>query len=135
MTEQVQAGSPATQGSGGARILLADDEAHVRAYLKAVVTGLKLEVVGEVSNGRSAVEQFRRLKPDLLLMDLNMPVMRGDEALRDIMAETPDAHVAILSSLADRETVEKCLDLGAVHYIRKDCTADEMREAILEALE
>lgn len=119
----------------GSRILLADDEAHVRAYLKAMITGLQCELVGEAANGQLAVEQFRRLKPDLLLMDLNMPVMRGDEALKVILTEMPDARVAILSSLADRESVEKCLDMGAVHYIRKDCPWDEMREAILEALD
>jgi two-component system chemotaxis response regulator CheY len=117
------------------RVLLADDESHVRTYLKAMVTGLQFEVVGEASNGRMAVEMFRRLKPDLLLMDLNMPVMRGDEALKEILAEMPDARVVMLSSLADRETVETCLELGAAHYILKDCSWDEMREAIMESLE
>jgi two-component system chemotaxis response regulator CheY len=116
------------------RLVLADDEPHVRVVLKAVLKGTGAEIVGEAANGAEALEQYRRLRPDLLLMDLNMPVMTGVEALQELRREFPDARVLILSSMTDRESVENCLDLGAVNYLRKDCSHEEIREVIFESL-
>jgi two-component system, chemotaxis family, chemotaxis protein CheY len=118
----------------GTRVLLADDEAHVRVYLKFLLTRMRLDVVGEAANGDEAVRLYRELRPDIALLDLNMPVKTGEEALKEIMTEFPGARVIMLSSLADRETVETCASLGAINYIRKDCKPDEMREIIEESL-
>ncbi len=116
------------------KIVLADDEWHLRLMLSSLLKEMGIEVVGEASNGAEAVSLYRETRPDLLLMDVNMPVMTGDVALREIIKEYPDAHVVMLTSVADMQTVEKCLDYGAINYIRKDCPLDEIRAAIVEAL-
>lgn len=116
------------------RVLLVDDEWHLRLMLSSLLTQMGYEVVGEASSGAEAVSLYKETRPDLLLMDINMPVMTGDNALREIIKEYPDAQVVMLTSVADMETVEKCLDYGAINYIRKDCPLDEIRSAIVEAL-
>jgi two-component system chemotaxis response regulator CheY len=121
--------------SGRRRIMLADDERHARTFLKALLKDAGYDIVAEATNGNEAVALFREHRPDLLLMDLNMPVKTGDDALREIIQEFPAAKVIVLSSLADRETVEMCIDLGAANYLRKDCSHAEIREAVRELLE
>jgi two-component system chemotaxis response regulator CheY len=117
------------------RLLIADDEQHVRTYLKTLAADLNLDVVGEAANGQEAVAQCRKLAPDLMLMDLNMPIKTGEEALAEIMAEFPATTVVMLSSVADRESVEACMRLGAANYIRKDCSFNEIHDIIRETLE
>lgn len=124
----------ASGGKPRPRILLADDEPHVRVYLKSVLRRLDAEIVGEAANGVEALRAFRETRPDLLLMDLNMPIRNGEEALQDIMTEFPDARVVMLSSLANRASVEKCVELGAVHYLRKDTPSREILEIVEECL-
>lgn len=116
------------------RVMLADDEAHARLLIKAVLRATDCDVVAEATNGDEAVALYRRHRPDLLLMDLNMPVRTGEEALRTILTEFPGARVIVLSSMTDRESVETCLELGAVNYLRKDTPHDEIRAAVNEAL-
>lgn len=123
------------EGGRKVRVLLADDELHVRTYLRFMVTNMGFEVVGEAINGEDAVKQFRATKPDIVLLDLNMPIKTGEEALQEIVAEFPQARVMILSSSADRETVSTCLDLGASNFIRKDSSFEDIRDIILETLE
>jgi two-component system chemotaxis response regulator CheY len=115
------------------RVLIADDEAHSRALMKAVLTEMGHEIVGEASHGDEALASFRQLKPDLLLLDVNMPVMAGQEVLKAVLAEFPDAFVIMLTAVSDMETVEKCLALGASHYIRKDTSLAEIRQIIQES--
>jgi YesN/AraC family two-component response regulator len=117
------------------RVLLADDESHVRTYMKYVIGTLNLKLVGEAVNGRDAVNLFREKQPDLLIMDLNMPVLNGEEAMAEILAEYPSARIIILSSSADRGNVETCAELGAANYLRKDCSFDEICEIVRETLD
>lgn len=117
------------------KVVITDDEPHVRVFLRFAMNNMGLTVVGEAENGAQAVDVYRELRPDLLLLDLNMPVKTGEAALRDILSEFPDARVVMLSSTADRESVEECAQLGAAHYIRKDCPFEEMKEIILSILE
>ena len=114
------------------RIGLADDEIHIRMLMKKVFTSMGCEIAGEAKNGTEAVELYRREKPDIMLLDINMPIKTGDEALRDIVSEFPDAFVIMLTSLADVESVQKCLDAGAANYIRKDTPIAELKEIIKE---
>lgn len=116
------------------RVLIADDEAHVRLYMKALLKSLDLEVVGEAQDGFEAAAQAREKRPDLILLDLNMPTRTGEEALEDILTEWPEARVVMLSSVADRISVEHCLSLGALHFIRKDCSPAEIREILTELI-
>ena len=114
------------------RVGLADDEIHIRMLMKKVFTSMGCEIAGEAKNGTEAVELYRLEKPDIMLLDINMPMKTGDEALRDIVSEFPDAFVIMLTSLADVESVQKCLDAGAVNYIRKDTPIAELKEIIKE---
>ena len=114
------------------RILLADDEIHLRILMKKVMTSMNCEIVGEAKNGMEAIELYKKEKPDLLLLDINMPVKTGEEALKEIIEEFPDAFIIMLTSLADMESVENCLNLGASNYIRKDTPLDEIKKIIKE---
>jgi two-component system chemotaxis response regulator CheY len=116
-------------------VVIADDEMYVRVVIRSILESLQLNVVGEAADGEEALRVFRDKKPDLLLLDVNMPLKTGEDTLRTILGEFPEARVIMFSSVADRDSVERCLDLGARHYIRKDCPPDEMRRIIQEVLE
>lgn len=117
------------------KVILADDESHIRTLLKTVMKSMDCEITGEAANGEEAVDVFRKERPDLLMLDINMPVKSGLDALKEVMTEFPQATVVMLTSVADMETVEACLDLGAVNYIRKDTPISRMKEIIEEILE
>lgn len=106
------------------KILVVDDEPHVRKFLGLVVRGLGSPTVIEASNGQEAVEKFAAELPDLVLLDVNMPVMDGRQALASIMEKNPAARVVMLTSLSNRETIESCLNAGAAGYLRKDTPKD-----------
>lgn len=114
-------------------VLIADDESHVRLLLKNIIKSMKAKVVGEAKNGQESIEMFKTLKPHITLLDINMPVKDGLSALQEIMSEFPQAFVIMMTSVADLETVEKCLDIGAAHYIRKDTPIEEMKLMIKKA--
>lgn len=115
------------------RVLIADDETHVRKYIRAVMERMNAEVIGEATNGREALEMFSQTKPHLLLLDINMPVKSGKTVLKEVMGRFPKAFVIMLTSLVDPETVEDCISLGASGYIRKDVGIDEMQAIIKQA--
>ncbi|CAK7011886.1 response regulator transcription factor [Saezia sanguinis] len=115
------------------RVLLADDEKHVRTYIKAVLVGLGCEVVGEAENGSEAVSLYQETSPDVVLMDVNMPGKDGLAALRDIKKNNPNAAVIMLTSLSDMATVHSAAELGALQYIRKDTPVAELKQIIVEA--
>ncbi|NLJ27517.1 response regulator transcription factor [Desulforhabdus amnigena] len=112
------------------RVMIADDERHCRVLMKAVMNSMRCEVVGEAGNGPETLELYRKLKPHLLLLDINMPMTAGDEVLKQIVQEFPNAFVIMLSSVVDMESVEKCLSLGAANYIRKDTPLEEIKQII-----
>lgn len=115
------------------RAVIADDEKHIRMLFKKVLTKMNCDVVGEASNGLEAVDLFSRERPDLTLLDINMPFMTGEEALKKIMEISPDAFVIILTSVADAKSIETCISLGAADYIRKDTPLKEMVNLITES--
>ncbi len=113
------------------RVLLADDHAIVRRGIRALMaTEPNLEVVGEAENGRVAVEEAKRVRPDVVLMDLEMPEMDGIEATRRIMAEQPEAKVVVLTSFATDEKVFPAIKAGAKGYLLKDAGPQDLVEAI-----
>ncbi len=115
------------------KAVIADDEKHIRMLFKKVLTRMNCDVVGEASNGLEAVDLFIRKRPDLLLLDINMPYLKGEEALKMIMEISPDAFVIILTSVADAESVDRCISLGAADYIRKDTPFGKMAGMIGES--
>ena len=107
-------------------ILLTDDEAHIRKFIGLILKKFDSPRILEAGDGAQALELYRQHQPDLVLLDVNMPVMDGVRALAEIKRLDPDAVVVMLTSLANRQTVEECLRLGAVAYIRKDTPREEM---------
>jgi two-component system chemotaxis response regulator CheY len=114
------------------KVLIADDEVSCRALIKAVLNSMNCDVVGEAKNGEESLELYRKLKPHLLILDVNMPLKTGEEVLKEIMQDFPNAFVIMLTSVVDLPTIEKCLSLGAANYIRKDLPVDEMKALIKE---
>jgi two-component system chemotaxis response regulator CheY len=112
------------------RVMIADDETHVRKLIKTVLTSMNCDVVGEAANGRDAVEMFKQLKPNILMLDINMPLKSGKEALADILKRYGNAFVIMMTSLSDKETIEDCIKLGASGFIRKDIDLDEIKGII-----
>lgn len=114
------------------RAVICDDEDHIRVMLRTALKTMNVDVVGEARNGEEALTLFRREKPHILLLDINMPRKRGDEVLEEIMRDSPSALVIMLSSVADYATVESCLEKGASNYIRKDTPIAEIKQIIKE---
>jgi len=112
------------------RVVIADDEAMIRYALKSVIKDLKMNCVGEATNGQEAVALYEKEKPDIMFLDINMPVKNGDEALRDIHAKFPNANIVMLTSVAETEIVKKCLQGGAVSYILKTNPLDKIKVMI-----
>lgn len=119
-----------------ARVLIADDHELVRDGFKRVL-GYEgdLELVGEASNGREAVEMCRRLKPDLVLMDVRMPEMDGLEATRAIKAEQPSVSVLVITTYENPDYLLEAIKAGAAGYVLKDAPNREMARAMRRALE
>jgi NarL family two-component system response regulator LiaR len=116
------------------RILLVDEHAVVRSGLGAVISSYDdLSLVGEANNGEEAVRMCRSLKPDVVLMDLMMPVMDGVTATRIIHENQPDIRIIALTSFGDKEWVEGALKAGATGYLLKTVSAVELIEAIKAA--
>jgi len=116
------------------RVLLVDDHAVVRSGLGAVRAALDdMELAGEASNGQEAVRACERVKPDVVLMDLLMPVMDGVAATRTIHERWPDIRIVALTSFGDRELVEGALKAGATGYLIKTVSAEELAAAIRDA--
>jgi two-component system response regulator NreC len=113
------------------RILLADDHPLVRSGLMALLEPLKeFQVIGEAGDGREAVALTKKLKPDVVVIDLSMPVMSGIEATRVIREETPTSKVLVLTMHENEEYVFQILRSGAGGYILKNCSRDELASAI-----
>lgn len=128
--------SPSESGQEGEqlRVVIADDELHVRTILKEILSALNCDVIGEAASGLEAVELFRVHQPDLMILDITMPLLSGEEVLMMIMTEFPDALIIILTSMTDENSVNACLDLGAANYIRKDTPLEEIKGIIQETL-
>jgi two-component system, NarL family, response regulator LiaR len=113
------------------RILIADDHAIVRKGLKALLATEKdMTVAGEAENGAEAVEKAAALCPDVILMDIVMPEMDGIEATRRITAARPETRVLVLTSFAADDKVFPAVKAGALGYLLKDSTPDQLLEAI-----
>jgi DNA-binding NarL/FixJ family response regulator len=117
-------------------IMLADDHSLVRAGLAALLDSTDdLRVVGQAENGQAAVELAEQLRPDVVLMDLSMPVMDGVEATRELVRRRPDSVVVVLTSFSDQQRVGEALRAGAVGYLLKDCDPRDLLAAVRSAAE
>lgn len=116
------------------RILLADDHTVVRQGLRALLEAEPdIEVVGEAETGRQAVQMTRKLLPEIVVMDIAMPLLNGLEATRQITKDVPEAKVLVLSSYNDDEYVHQLTEAGAAGYLLKQTAAADLIKAVHEA--
>jgi two-component system chemotaxis response regulator CheY len=117
------------------KILLVDDEVHIRKYVGLILKQLGSPVITEAGNGEEAIVAFEKDKPDIVLLDVNMPHLDGIETLKKLKQLDPNCVVIMLTSLANRDTVERALENGAANYIRKDTAKEEIAQALRETIE
>lgn len=113
------------------RVLIVEDQRIVREGLRALFEDApELEIIGEAANGAEAIERFEQLRPDVVLMDLQMPGIDGAEATRRIRTDDPSARILVLTTYATDEFIFTALRAGANGYLLKDASADELVAAI-----
>ncbi|MBT3700961.1 MAG: response regulator transcription factor [Alphaproteobacteria bacterium] len=108
------------------RILIVDDEPMMRAVLKMVLEAIGCEVVAQAGDGKEAFVQFKETTPDLTLLDIEMPVKNGVDALSDIRNIDSSARVVMLTANDNTNVAEACIANGAADYIRKGQTPEEL---------
>ena len=115
--------------------IIADDSKPIRAVMKKILAKQGFEVLAEVENGKEAIEKVGELTPSLLLLDINMPIMTGTEALPEILDISPETIVIMLSSVSDKAIVANALNEGASNYIVKGSDWEEIGRSIAETWE
>jgi len=116
-------------------ILLVDDESHIRKFISLLLRHLGVTRIFEAANGSLALEVYKKESPDLVMLDVNMPVMDGIETLRALKTLNPDCVVVMLTSLANRQTIDEAVALGAANYIRKDAPPEEIGRALSDTID
>lgn len=112
------------------KALIIDDEAHVRKYIGLILKSLGAGTIIEATNGAEGFALYQSERPDLVLLDVNMPVQDGIETLRQIREFDSAADVIMLTSIANRQTIEEAVSGGALHYLRKDTPRTELVEIL-----
>ncbi|OIJ94089.1 response regulator [Streptomyces monashensis] len=112
------------------RVLIADDQTLIRTGFRLILTARGIDVVGEAADGAEAVAAVRELRPDVVLMDIRMPVMDGLEATRRILARTPDCRVLMLTTFDLDRYVYEALSIGAGGFLLKDVTPEHLAAAV-----
>ena len=112
------------------KVLIADDEEYIRVLMRRAVKALDFENVGEAADGHETLALFSRNRPDVLLLDIAMPVKDGIEVLKTVKQKDPGSCVIMLTSHAESDKVRECIRLGADNYLRKDTPMSQIKQAI-----
>ena len=112
------------------RVLLVDDHALVRSAIRQALEAPDIEVVGEARSAEEALEMAPRLRPDLLLLDIDLPGMSGIEAVRELAPRLPDTRIVMLTVSTDRRDLLEAVRHGAAGYLTKDLTGDALLRAV-----
>lgn len=113
-----------------ANILIVDDSLVMRRNLKSILTGAGHDVIAEASNGSQALMEYEKHRPDIVTMDITMPVMNGIESVKRIMDKYPEARIIIISALDQKTMILQALESGAKHYIIKPFTVEKVVSVI-----
>lgn len=116
------------------RVLIADDSFVMRNNLRKIFEKNGLKVVGEASNGEEVCRAYDRLLPDLVTMDINMPIMDGIAAVKKIIAKHPQATIVVVSAEGQKNTLFKAIKSGAKHFLVKPITIEKTMKVIEEVL-
>lgn len=116
------------------RILVVDDIAYVRHVLSEILIAGGYEVVGEASSGAEAIDQYRKLKPDCVTMDLVLPMVSGVEVIQKLFAEHKNPCIVAISSIDEMSLVVEALQAGARDFVRKPFYKNEVIQAVSRAL-
>ena len=111
-------------------ILIADDAEFMRAILGEIIEDMEWTVAGEASDGKEAIAQYRKLRPDLVLLDITMPNLDGTEALKAILAEDPQAQVVMITALGQKDQVLNAIKAGARDFIIKPFDHDRVAHTL-----
>ncbi len=117
-----------------ARIMVVDDAAFLRAMLKDILIKAGHEVVFEAANGKEAVDRYRAYQPDLVTMDITMPVMEGIQALKEIRKLDPKANIIMCSAMGQKNLIIEAIQSGAKDFIVKPFQASRVLEAVDKAI-
>jgi DNA-binding NarL/FixJ family response regulator len=129
------AGVKAKQTDRNLRILIADDHPLIRKRVRSTLEGhSRFEVCAEVEDGAKAIEETQRLKPDVVVLNVSMPVMDGFQAAREIQARLPETAIVILSSHVDQRFIEEAKRIGARAYVAKTALGAALIKAIEAAV-
>jgi two-component system, chemotaxis family, chemotaxis protein CheY len=116
------------------RVLVVDDASFMRMMLKNILVGSGYEVAGEAENGAKAIDQYKNIKPDLVIMDIIMPEMGGIDAVREIVKVNPSAKILMCSSMGQQSLVVEAIQAGAKDFIVKPFQPSNVLEAVKKVL-
>lgn len=116
------------------KALIIDDEPHVRKYIGLILRLIGATAIVEAAGGAEGFTVYQQERPNLVLLDVNMPGQDGIETLKQIRTYDADASVIMLTSLTTRQTIDEAVEGGALHYIRKDTPREELIALLKELL-
>ncbi len=116
------------------RILVCDDSAFMRMMLKKLLTDMGHEIAGEAGDGKQAVQLYRQHKPDLVTMDITMPIMDGIEAVKHIHEEDPSARIIMVTAIGQRSIIADAIKAGAASFIVKPFEPEQVEETVNKVL-
>ena len=115
-------------------VLIIDDAEFMRVMLRDIVEDMGCQVVGEAGDGDRATDLYRELRPDLVLLDITMPEVDGNEALKTILAEDPEAAVVMISALGQKTQVLEAIKAGALDFVVKPFDHERVRDTLSRLL-
>ncbi|WP_094607106.1 Chemotaxis protein CheY [Sporomusa silvacetica DSM 10669] len=117
-----------------ARVLVCDDSAFMRMMIKKLLTDMGHEIVAEGGDGKQGVQLYRQFKPDLVTMDITMPIMDGIQAVKHIHEEDPVARIVMVTAIGQRSIISEALKAGASGFVIKPFDPEQVQETVNKVL-
>ncbi|OCS82976.1 response regulator [Caryophanon tenue] len=116
------------------KVLVVDDALFMRVALSDMLTKWGYEIVGQASNGKEAIEKYKQYQPDIVTMDVTMPIMNGVDALEQIVQQDPHAKVVMVTALGQHKLMKRALQSGAKEFITKPFEPSRLKEVLDQVL-